>query len=249
MDKLEILQSRHSVRDYNGKSLSEEDVKFLNSEITLINTHEAGLYFSLVTNDGSPLNGLKNSYGFFKGVNNYIVAVIDDHFRHAEERAGFFGEQLVIQSTERGLSTCFIGGTFSLANVNVQLRAGRRVLFIIAIGEGADKTSFMGRLVRNISHRKQMSYQDFFVSLMTLEDAEKRCPGLTYGLKGVAAAPSALNKRPVRITLDEENRPVAFVPDEKGYNPIDLGIAKFNFGYMVDGIWEWGNHAPFLRDE
>lgn len=248
MDKLTFLEERHSVRSYSDVPLTKSQVRALEAEITFINTHEAGLYFSLVTGDNAPFKGFTASYGFFKGVHSYIVAVIDESYPNTKERAGYFGQQLVVKALESGLSTCFVGGTFSEKRVDVQLRAGRKVLYLITIGKDAVKKSFVSDMVSKLAHKKQWNATDMFEPVSDLSSAIAKFPDLERGLKAILCAPSALNRKPVRITINQEGMLTAFVKEESGYNLIDLGIAKFNFQYVMGGSWEFGNGAPFLPD-
>lgn len=248
MERLELLQSRHSVRNYDDTPLTEAERKIMESEITFINSHEAGMHFELVTEDNEPFKGFRRSYGFFQGVRNYIAAVIDDHYPDAYERAGYFGEQLVIKATEIGLGTCFVGGTYSKKDVNVHLRAGRKIIFLITLGHSSSKTSGVSRIVTKMVHLKKMKWTDFFKPTSELSRAMTLYPELDKGLRAMACAPSSMNKRPVRISLDDNERLIAEIPEETEEALIDLGISKFNYQYVIGGVWEWGNKREFYAD-
>ena len=58
-----------------------------------------------------------------------------------------------------------------------------------------------------------------------------------------------MNRRPERFYLDSERTVRAFVKDYTGLNPVDLGIAKFNFAQLLPGEWDFGNDTPFLPFE
>ena len=69
----------------------------------MVNTREAGMHFELVCDDPAPFKGFKASYGMFKGVRNYVAAVVDTSFPDSYERAGYFGQQIVVKAVGLGL--------------------------------------------------------------------------------------------------------------------------------------------------
>lgn len=260
MVSLKELQERHSTRNYADKPLTAEQIRALKAEITLINTHNPGLDFTLVTGDGSPFNGA-SSYGNFKGVSNYIVAVGELSFADVPERAGYYGEQLVMIAQQMGLASCFASGTYSQKEVKVNLRAGQKILFVIAIGYAAEKAqTAMSKISSTFMHLKKKSHKDFYTETdeWPYAKALEAFPMLEAGLQAVACAPSGYNKRPVRIsiaTLPEDKRfgdrnvgIVASVADVNEMTLFDLGIAKYNFGAVCPGIWDWGNNAFFFPE-
>lgn len=257
---VDFLRSRHSVRSFTAEPLSAEAVKSIKAEITMINTHEAGMHFELVCDDPSPFSGFKASYGMFKGVRNYVAAVADISFPDAYERAGYFGEQIAMKAVSLGLGTCFVAGTFDASKVKVVLRVDRKILFIIALGYPAEKKqTFMSSMAMKMAHLHDKDAYDFFVPGSdpdySLDDALADMPWLENGLKGLACAPSSLNRQPVRIKpvetdpfySGERMSVAAFVSDSADKNLIDLGIGKFNFAEAAGGVWEWGNGAVFYH--
>lgn len=245
---LELLQRRHSVRSFIDSPLPDKAAKALKAEISFICSHEAGLHFQLIENDPAPFAGFKRSYGFFRNVRHYISAAIDTDFEHAEERAGFYAEEIVMKCVEMGLGTCFVGATFSRDSAQVQMRASWKLPFIVAIGEPLEsRTSPIARLTTAIIHRKTPSVAILYDSSkgLTIEQAIARYPELPDALRALAAAPSAMNRRPVTISADDEHI-YATVKKMEGFTPVDLGIAKFNIAAAIGGEWEWGNGAPLL---
>ncbi|MCM1291035.1 MAG: nitroreductase family protein [Prevotella sp.] len=248
MNKLDILSLRHSVRNYDGTPLDNDISRLIKSEISFINTHEPGFFFTLITNDDKPFKGFSRSYGLFRGVNNYIAAIVDSHFPDTIEKAGFYAEQIVIKATELGIGTCFVGGTYRASDVNIHLRAGQTILFLIALGTSDKSLSTISRLATSILHRKKMTATDFFTPQKEIENTLGRYKFLNDGLKAVSLAPSSRNRRPVRISLNSDGEITAFVPKATTESLIDLGIAKYNFQYAVGGAWKFGNNAPYISD-
>lgn len=253
----EFLRSRHSVRRYNNDPIEASAVKALKAEITMINTHEAGMHFELVCNDNAPFEGFRASYGMFSGVRNYIAAVVDRSFPDVMEKAGYFSQQIVMKATALGLGTCYVGGTFDESRVNVVLRPDRKILFIIAVGYAeSKKDTFISGIAMKLAHRNDRKADDFFEPTgdFTLAEAKKIMSWLNDGLEGLSSAPSSLNRQPVRIRAVEKSglewiygpTVTAEVDGSNQKNLIDLGIGKFNFAEAAGGSWEWGNGAPFI---
>lgn len=248
---LELLLKRRSVRSYLPDSLPDRIRESLRSEATFINTHEAGLNFQLLFDDDAPFRGFVRSYGMFRNARNYLAAVIDPTFADAEERAGFFAQQFVLAATRLGLGTCFVGGTFSRSNVNARIEVYERIPFVVVFGmEDRRHHSIIGKLTAGMTHGKKMDSEDFFLGSQTeFQEASSELPWLPVALKAVACAPSALNKRPVRLHADKDEkgdmRLRAHVSDPCKFS-VELGIAKCNVADVVpDGVWEWGNDGAF----
>lgn len=249
MYSLQQVESRRSVRTYTGEPLTIQQINAIGAEISQINSFMRGTRFQFFTENSRPFSGILGGYGSFRNVTNYVAAVMDTGVENHREIAGFAAEKVVMRATTLGLGTCIVRGTYDATKIEAQLRAGEKVLFIITIGYTATgKQRITGKIIQSFMHRKTMAWSDFYDekrSSYTLKEACTLYPKLKEALKAVACAPSALNKRPVRIRLDEEKNIRASVADYSGYAPIDLGVAKFNFQSVFDGEWDFGNDTPF----
>ena len=252
---IEQLQARHSTRNFRPLPIPGSLVESLKAELTMINSHEAGLQFKLVTGNSEPLKGFSKSYGFFRNANNFIVAIVDVSFPDAIERAGYFAEQIVLKATDIGLATCFVGGTYSKTSIPVPLRAGQEVLFLILVGQEdiIEKPRPLARIAMKIAHRNDKKWEDFFVERKdwTLKAALERFPFLKKGLQALACAPSSLNKQPFRIWIgqkEEQDIVRIGIPDISDKQFIDLGIAKCNFVAANGGYFDWGNGAAYYQE-
>lgn len=247
MTPLETLEMRHSVRSFSEERVPDEIIKKLKAEVVMTNSHEQGMRFQIITDDPAPLESFSHSYGTFRNPRNYLAAVVDTATPHAYERAGYFGERFAIKAVTLGLGTCFVSATYNPAKVRAQIRAGEKILFLILFGYRYEKNRLAANIVNKFSHIKKMMPDDFFQPKSDLDDAARIFPNLAAGLKAIACAPSAYNKRPVRLFANRDSgKPVlcAGVKDANPANLIDLGIAKYNFNYATDTLCEWGNGAP-----
>lgn len=249
---IEDLEKRHSVRSFLKKELPTSLVNKIRSDVTYVNTHEAGLNFQLCFSDEKPFKGMRRSYGMFRNVSNYLAAVIDPTFPHAEERAGYFAEYLVVEMVKAGLGTCFVGGTFSREDVSARVEVYEKITFVVAFGYPDEvNTSLMGKLTARMAHRKQRDPDDLFGGSPEERQRliETEFP-LERALKAVQLSPSALNRQPVRLTcIQSEGGPcLGARVEDYNKNAVELGIAKYNVAHVIPGLWEWGNNQPFFQD-
>lgn len=252
MNKLDILQLRHSVRSFTKGPLSPDIVKKLKAEITMTNTHEQGIKFQLITDDPEPFRGFSRSYGIFENARNYLAGVVDAAVPDVMERAGYFAEKFVIKAVELGLGTCFVGGTYKESAVKAQLRAGEKILFLVLLGHPERKSRPLAKIMMAVAHRKKMDWRQFFIPEEGVEEWIGKFPFLKAGLEGIACSPSSLNKRPVRVFVSQNNGAetlCAKVDESNPKNLIDLGIAKFNFNFATDTECEWGNGKSLIDVE
>lgn len=247
MTPLELLRLRRSVRAFTAESVSPELVRKLQALVTMINTHQQGIKFQIITDDPDPLASFSQSYGIFTNPRNYLAAVVDTATPHVMERAGYFAEKFVIKAVELGLGTCYIGGTYNSKKVKAQLRAGEKILFLVIFGHPLEKSKPLSRLMAKFVHMKERGASSFFEPASELHEALDKFPILKEGLEAVACAPSSLNKRPTSICIDKkdgEEKICARVDEKNSKNLIDLGIAKFNFNFATGTECEWGNGSP-----
>lgn len=245
MDPIAILEKRRSVRAYTDEAVTEDILRTLRAEVSYINSHFAGLRYQLVLDDADPFKGFDRSYGSFKNARNYLASVVDPSSPDAYERAGYAAEQFVTTAVLEGLGTCFVGGTYRKGSVKAQLRAGEKVLFIVLFGFPADKERLLARATASLFHLKKRDWRDLFEPRDELDRNLKSFPELESGLKAVMAAPSSMNKRPVRLRV-QDGVLEAGVANPSVESLVDLGIAKYNFNFATGTECEWGNWAPVI---
>lgn len=237
------------MRVYDGRPLTPEDAERVRSVLAAAAAGQPGLHFALCCGSGTPFQGFKRSYGFFRGVANYVAVCIDPSTPDAFERAGYFSQKAVTEFTALGLATCYVGGTFDTNAVDVPISKGQQLLFLITIGYGAGKSQTgISSLMMKLMHRHDRSPEQFYVDDyggMPLAQASAKFPTLISGLEALASAPSQLNKQPVRIHVGTDGALRAFIPDPSQKDLIDLGIGKFNFAAATGARFRWGNDAPF----
>ena len=111
MNAMELMKSRHSVRQYQEKALPKEIINSLNDEINQCNK-ESGLHIQLVTNEPKAFDSFLAHYGKFSGVTNYI-AMIGKKSASLDETCSYYGERIVLKAQELGLNSCWTAMTYT----------------------------------------------------------------------------------------------------------------------------------------
>ena len=226
MTLLEAIAARHSVRKYQDRSIPEDVMELLQDKISQINA-EGCLHVQLVTNEPKSFRGI-NSYGLFSGVQNYFVVAgskklspeANCKIENLDERAGYFGEQIVLLCQQLGLNTCWVGATYKKISGTFTLEKDERVVCYIAVGYGENQGE----------DRKRKSPEE-------VSDASDITPSWYHaGVAAALLAPTAVNQQKFCIRFVAGKglngkckisiRPTFSLA---GYTKVDLGIVKYHF--------------------
>lgn len=212
MELTEAITLRHSVRKYAAKPIEETKVATLKAAIERINAL-SGLNIQLVLEEPKAFSSGMWKYGQFSGVNNYFV-MAGPKGAGAEEKIGYYGEELVLLAQTLGLNTCWVGLTYKKIPGTFSLRAGDTVHCVISLGYGAEQ----GR-----QHPMKPAEQFY------------QCEGVPpqwfmKGLEAALLAPTAVNQQKFKFILRSGNKVEAkALFSMAGYTRVDLGIVKYHF--------------------
>ena len=209
MDIKKAMEERHSVRQYLKKEIPVEIIRSLQDKIDECNK-EGGLHIQLVTGEEEAFQGFMAHYGKFDGVENYI-ALIGKKSGTLQEKAGYYGEQIVLLAQQLGLNTCWVASSFRKKKCRISIEAGEKMVCVISLGYG--KT-------QGVPHKGK--------NMEDLYEAEGEVP--TWFMEGVEAAslaPTAINQQKFMFSLCGDT---AEVRKTGGfYSDVDLGIVKYHF--------------------
>jgi len=209
MDILKIIKERHSVRTYTDKKIEGEVLEKLQNKIEELN-NKSGLNMQLVLNEPKAFDSFLAHYGKFNGVKNYI-AIVGNKESHLAQKAGYYGEQLVLYAQALGLNTCWVALTFKKIKDAFKINKNEKIQLVIAIGYGTTQGS---------SH-KIKTYEQ--VTCVSGEAPQWFIDGVNAAL----LAPTAMNQQKFKI---EYNNGIAKIHAPKWpYANIDLGIVKCHF--------------------
>lgn len=204
MEMMEVIRSRHSVRQYTEQVIEQTKRDELDAFVKEING-ESGLSIQIFYEEPKCFDSFMAHYGKFENVKNYIAIVGD---KNDEEKAGYYGEKLVLKCQKMGLNTCWVALTHGKSKA--QIGKGQKLLIIISLGYG--KT-------QGVVHKSK--------SLEELGHADKNTEWFEKGMEAVSLAPTAMNQQKFVFELKDE---IVSAKNLGGfYSKIDLGIAKYHF--------------------
>ena len=231
----ELIRSRRSVRTYDGRDLSEEDLKKLRIFMAEVkNPYEIPLEFKLLDGKNQPLK-----CPVVSGTDLFVGAKIN-RTAHMEEAFGYSFEMLVLYAQSLGIGTVWVGGTMDRKAFEqaMELTGEERMPCMSPLGYPAKKMSVketvMRKAVRADSRNpfESLFFSSDFDTPLTPENAGK----WAYPLEMVRLAPSAVNKQPWRVVVRDNaahfylNGSKGFVSDAVGnMQKVDMGIALCHF--------------------
>lgn len=207
MEILEIMKARHSVRQYSEKKIEKEKKETLVALVKECNS-QSGLNIQLIFDESKCFDSLMAHYGKFSGVENYI-ALVGKKGADLEEKAGYYGEKLVLKAQELGLNTCWVAMTHGKSNA--EIKKGEKLACIIALGYGA---------VQGNPHKNKPVEQ-------LCNCAASMPDWFSRGMEAALLAPTAMNQQKFYFTL--ENEKVLAKAGKGFYVKMDLGIVKYHF--------------------
>ena len=199
------MKNRHSVRAYTDRPIEGEVLDKLREKIDFVNK-ESGLDIRLMLNEPSAFGGLFRHMMRFRKAVNYI-AVIGKDDADLPEKAGYYGEDIVLFAQSLGLNTCW---AMLCGKKACELTDGER--FIIGISVGYGETSGTDHKNRPVS------------DVADLTDAPE---WFIRGVEAAMLAPTGMNAQKFRFVRDGNK--VTVTGGNSDLKKIDLGIAKFHF--------------------
>lgn len=207
MTIIEAIQKRHSVRRFTDQIIEDNVLVALQTEVKVCNA-ESGLNIRLVTDDPDTFNGLLAKVNF-SGARNYIV-LVGKKSANLEEKAGYYGEWLVLKAQQLGLNTCW-AASFSKKKFVTEIGNDEKVVMIIAFGYGT---------TQGVPHKSK--------PLESLCKVDGDIPDwFRAGMEAAMLAPTARNQQKFLFTLSANT--VKAESRGGSFSNIDLGIGKYHF--------------------
>ena len=208
MEAMEIIRSRHSVRQYLDKPIPQELRRELDAYTAQLNA-ESGLRIQILYDEPVCFSSRMAHYGRFENANNYI-AIVGKKAADLDERSGYTGEKLVLKAQELGLNTCWVALTHGKSKASVE--PGEKEVILISLGYGKTQGS----------DRKSKSAE-------AVSDLTADAPAwFKQGVEAALLAPTAVNQQKFRFERSGstvEARATGIGSLVK----LDLGIVKCHF--------------------
>ena len=208
MELLQLMKQRHSVRQYENRSIEPEKRTILDDLAASIN-RKANLHIQILYDEPKCFDSMMAHYGKFSGVQNYI-ALVGPKSPALDEALGYFGEQLVLKAQELGLNTCWVAMTHGKSRA--EIRKGEKQVCLIALGYGSAK----GAAHKSKALPAVCNYRDGMPEWFL------------QGMEAALLAPTAMNQQKFFFDLQPDSK-VRLTCGKGFYTRLDLGIVKYHF--------------------
>lgn len=209
MDIMQAMRDRHSVRQYTNTPIPADVIARLQAEIDVCNK-KGNLHIQLVTDEPKAFSSMMARYGHFEGVTNYF-ALVGPKGDALQEKAGYYGEHLVLLAQQLGLNTCWVAATFKKVKSAYVVGPGESLACVIALGYGKNQ---------GVAHKSKP------LSALVAPDTEMT-DWFERGMEAVLLAPTALNQQ--KFVFSHDGRKVSFKAGSGAYVHLDLGIVRYHF--------------------
>lgn len=244
---IRAIEKRISCRAFEPRAIEQEKLDALQAAAQRIN-ELTGLHFQVFgpREDGTAIDMAPNMFGSNPPCYAALVGPKDPI---AEEKLGYYGEQLVLLAETMGLSTCWVASTYDKETTRVELADGEVLHDVVPIGYAPKKMPFKQRTIRAGIRRRSKAQEDLYRGPVPLDQAPD---WIRACVDAVWKGPSAINEQPVVFAQDAPDAPVSAELSrvKTGLEYTDLGIAKYHFEVVAEacgvaGSWEWGAGGAF----
>lgn len=220
MDEIKAMYLRHAVRHFDGKPISSKDKKELIPFINRVNK-ESGMNIQLITNEPKAFGGKKAKICNFTGCVNYL-AIVGPKGKQLKEKAGYYGEKIVLKCQQMGIGSCWVLLTFNKIKGTYSVRRGEKLVLVVALGYGTTNGK---------PHKSKQFYQ-------VVKNRGKLPQWFIRGVKYALLAPTGVNKQGFMFELLYGNE--VKIKNKSLCKDIDLGIVKYHFELgATEGKWSW----------
>jgi hypothetical protein len=239
--------SRKSIRTYTGEKITEDQEKkildYISNEKNLIGLkgNKMRIEFKEISES---VSGRIGTYGMVKNAPSFLICICRNDLDSLLD-CGYVFEKLILFLRNIDLGTCWLGGSFNRDKLtgNMEIGDDEFIPIITPVGKGTEKFSIKERLVRkSIKANNRLDFDKLFYKSdfsNRIEDEMTR-----EILEMVRLAPSASNKQPWRIVMDDENTAHFYIERTPGYGKgklgydiqwLDIGIAISHYVLVKGG--------------
>lgn len=242
----DAILNRISTRTFMEEKLSDQQIKEIESLIERYNSVEGpfGHTFEFVfyLNENGSKKGQKiGTYGLLKNVPAFVGGV-SPNTKEGIVDFGYVFEKVILELTDLGYDTCWLGGTFRRKQFLRKLKKNHIIPAITPIGHRATKRSRVDRFLRSAAQSKnRLDDSKLFFDYETLNPlGEKGSIIVKQSLCLVRRGPSASNRQPWRLYVEGET--VHFYLDRNkiygkallyDIQALDIGIALAHYDVGV----------------
>ena len=234
-----VISTRKSIRTYSNIDIEPATKQ---SIIDFMQSNSVGIFgnkveFFWIDGNSDEFKDVKlGTYGVISGTKSFIAGKVRDSEKNFED-FGYCMEKLVLYCSSMHIGTCWLGGTYKKTAfaASVNLQEDEFIPAVTPVGYFGAKKSTVDKMFRRFAgsdNRKpfdELFFSDIFSK--QLSDKDKK----NYGslLEMIRLAPSASNKQPWRIVVNDKMLHF-FLQRTPNYNKnvlhsdlqrVDMGIA------------------------
>lgn len=227
----ELIRNRRSVRTFDGREIADEDINKLSVFMEKIeNPYEIPIEFKLLDakKQGLPCPVVSGT--------NLYVAGKAQRVPHIEAAFGYSFEMLVLYAQSLGIGTVWIGGTMDRSSFEraMSLKDNELMPCVSPLGYTAKKMSIRESMMRKaIKADSRLPFEKlFFDGSFDVPLTAEKAGRLKEALEMVRLAPSAVNKQPWRVVVDE-NAAHFYLKRSKGFSSTSVDMQKIDMGIAL----------------
>lgn len=268
----ELIKKRFSCRTYTPHPIEETLQQKVREFLGTLRIGPLGTQarFELIAASGEDAKALKGlgTYGFIKNPTGFLAGAVKEG-EHDLEDYGYLLESAVLYTTDLGLGTCWLGGTFTKSRFarRIELRDDEVIPAVIATGNVGDARQRDIVMRRQIGADQRIAWEKlFFDGDFNTSLSHEAAGEYATVLEMVRLGPSASNKQPWRIVKGNGHWHL-YVQRTPGYNKplggliqiadmqrLDMGIAMCHFALTANelglsGAWVSAPPDISLPDE
>lgn len=203
-----VIRMRKSIRTYADEAIEPETKQLI---IDYMQSNSVGIFgnkveFYWIDGGSDEFKDVKlGTYGVISGTKSFITGKVGNSDKNFED-FGYCMEKLILFCTQLNIGTCWLGGTYKKTAFSeaIDLKEDEIIPAVIPVGYFGTKKRTIDKMFMYFagSDNRKPFDELFFSKTFTeqLSDKEKE----TYGffLEMVRLAPSASNKQPWRVVVD-----------------------------------------------
>lgn len=209
----ELIEQRFSCRRFAERPIAADTQARLREHMASVSRSTVpfgtDLRFRLIaaSDEGrADLRGL-GTYGFIRWASGFIIGAAGRDAQDLEDY-GYAMESLVLASTDLGLGSCWLGGTFTRSSFarRIETSGDEQMPAVTAVGYAADAERARRGLLRRVTRgANRLPWESLFFDRTFGAPLKPECAGrFAEVLELVRLAPSASNRQPWRVVKDEQ---------------------------------------------
>ena len=235
---IKTIYARRSVRTFKKTQVKPKDlqkiVNILKSAETQKNPFDNDIKFFMIEDTFTQSNQKMKigTYGFVKNPQGFVGGKVNHTF-DALIDFGYQFEGVILELTKINIGTVWLGGTFKRKQFEHLLEHDEIIPAISPIGYPDEKKSWRERFIRNRAKSdKRKPFEMLFFNQSTQQPLSLSHP-LAHLLKLVQSGPSASNKQPWRLSVDESSVHVFFERTNNYASFLSYDIQALDIGIAI----------------